>query len=357
MGAMLPKKCPIFESEIQQQGLTFMHFLLTTRLPMLAFALITFMVAGGVELYAQQAVSTKKQHLGIYFPTGYEAPSSGTATILNWNIENFVDSHDNPYINNDRENQPPALMVEKEALLIQAVRKSNPDIVVLQEFETARYLQSLALEHWADQGYQFFAEAPSLDWFQNVVIMSKFPLGIMRSYGNLFTNVAGSSTRDGLPETQALVNNRMWAIDVFPAENLHFILTAVHLKAGRNDRDIAMRKGQLEFLRGQFAQWVKQDRRVNILAMGDFNCTPESEEMMVMTQAKKSLRMYDLLPSGEEGYTHSSRDPGRRIDHVLSNKNMRSRILEVRVAKDLLPLNDLQKQSDHLPIITKMRID
>lgn len=334
-----------------------MQFPLTSRVSILFLSLFSLILAGGNALHAQEVVSAKKQHKGIFFPPAYEAPSSGTATLLNWNIENFVDGFDNPYINNDREDRPPALMAEKEALLIKAVRENNPDILVLQEFETARYLQSLADEHWADMGYRFFAEAPSLDWFQNVVIMSKFPLGMMRSYGNVYTNVAGSQTREGLPETQALVNNRMWAIDVFPSASMHFILTAVHLKAGRNERDVAMRKGQLEFLKGQFAQWVKQDRGVNIIAMGDFNCTPESEEMMLLTQAKKSWRMYDLLPEGEEGYTHSSRELGRRIDHVLVNKNMRSRVVEVRVAKDLLPWEDLQKQSDHLPLITKIRLN
>ena len=334
-----------------------MQFPVLLRVSIRFLALFSLVLAGGLGLYAQQAVSFKKQHTGIFFPPGYEAPSSGMATILNWNIENFVDGFDNPYINNDRENQPPALMAEKEALLIKAVKDNNPDIVVLQEFETARYLQSLADEHWSDQGYRFFAEAPSLDWFQNVVIMSKFPLGIMRSYGNVFTNVAGSGTREGLPETQALVNNRLWAIDVFPSENMHFILTAVHLKAGRSERDIAMRKGQLEFLKGQFAEWVKQDRGVHIIAMGDFNCLPDSEEMMIITQSKKAWRMYDLLPEGEEGYTHSSRELGRRIDHVLANKNMRSRVLEVRVARDVLPWEDLQKQSDHLPIITTLKIN
>jgi len=319
------------------------------RTPIALLTLLMLMwIAGGTQ--AQTPVSNRSIHQGIYFPPGYQAPGKATASILNWNIENFVDGYDDPYINNEREDKPPTEMKEKEALLIQVIKEKNPDILVLQEFETAKYLQALAEVHWKEQGYRYFAEAPSLNWFQNVVVMSKFPLGIMQSYGGLYTNVQGSSTREGQPETQALVNNRMWALDVFPNENLHFTLVAVHLKAGRTDRDIAMRKGQMDFLQGQFERWTKENKMVNILAMGDFNCTPDSEELALLTQAKKRSRLHDVLPRDAEGFTHSTSNPNRRIDHVLVNRRLLPRIREVYVARNLMRMDLMQKQSDHFPI-------
>lgn len=305
-------------------------------------------------LIAQTKVSPKNRHQGIYFPPGYTPPASRMASILNWNMENFVDGFDDPYIQNDREDNPPAEMRQKEALLIKVIKEQKPDIVVFQEFETAKYLRALALEHWAEIGYPFFAEAPSINWFQNVVVMSRFPLGEMRAYGSIYTNVAGSVTRDNLPETQNLVNNRMWSIEVFPDPTFHFTLTAVHLKAGRTERDIAMRTGQIDFLKGQLRRKAKEDKELRYIIMGDFNLTPDSEEYSFLTRDKKNLKLYDMV-GGPEILTHPVSSPTRRLDHTFVNRNMKPHVDKVEVKTDLMRKEELELMSDHLPIWIRLK--
>ena len=90
---------------------------------------------------------------GITAPVGFNYYPD-TLSILSWNVEHFVDGFDNPYTDNNRENNPSDQMGNKEELLA-AIKKVNPDIVVLQEFESSEYIRAIAKRHFPDLGYQF----------------------------------------------------------------------------------------------------------------------------------------------------------------------------------------------------------
>lgn len=303
---------------------------------------------------AQSPVKSNARTQAVYFPANY-VPGKGSIKVLSWNAENFVDGFDDPYINNERENNPPAEMAEKEEILIRAFKSLNPDVVVLQEFETAKYLEALSRAKFPELGYVYFAEAPSLNWFQNVVIMSKIPLGVMHSYGNVFTHVPGITDRDGKPETQNLVNNRMWTVEVLVNADFNFLLTGVHLKAGRSDRDVAMRKGQIEFLKGQFRRFTREDKKVPMLMVGDFNCTPESEEFALLNKDKKKYRWIDPI-ADPAIFSHPADNPRWRIDHILMNQSMEKFIVpgSVKVLENLFDKESMRKASDHLPMVVEI---
>ncbi len=295
--------------------------------------------------------SLKRQ--AVAAPVGFDyAPKE--IKILSWNVEHFIDQHDNPYINNRREDSGEG-MAGREALLMKAIRAADADIVVLQEFESVQYLADLAKEHLSDMGYLFFADAESYSWYMNVVIMSKVPLGTIYSYGALYTPVPGIVNEDGLEETQININTRMWSIDVFPNAAYDFVLTGVHLKAGRGERNEQMRLGQINFLKTQFARFVKEDRRANLLMLGDFNCMPDSKEFKAALAGKKGNRFIDPL-AGTDIYSHPSKQPTRRIDHIIANQNMISELVAGSVKiEDLLSREEMVQLSDHMPVMATFR--
>lgn len=290
-------------------------------------------------------------------PADYEYSDKGTFKILSWNVEHFVDGYDDPYIDSFRENNPYPQMDNKVAYLVEALKKTDADIVVLQEFESTKFLREIAEEHLKGMGYKFFASAPSDGWYMNVVLMSKVPLGVLYAYGNVTTPVVDYTNEEGLSETQNNLNTRMWSLEVYPSGDYNFILTGLHLKAGRGDRNESMRLGQINFLKNQFSRFIKMNASQNLLIAGDLNSTLGSKEIEALkrgeTEAKK---FYDPLP--EDVLTHPSDNPSRRLDYVLFNGNMQQEYLKGSAGiPELLDDEKMKTLSDHLPLVIEFQKD
>ena len=242
-------------------------------------------------------------------------------------------------------------MGSKRADLVQALRVADADIVVLQEFESVKLLMNMANNELQDMGYQFFADAPSPTWYMNVVIMSRVPLGTMYSYGNVHTPVVNWVDDEGKKQTQNRLNNRIWAIDVFASEQYSFLLSAVHLKAGRGERDIGMRLGQINMLKSQFERFLHEDPNRNIMLVGDFNALPNTIELDTLLAGNNTgIRFIDQMK--DEVFTHPASEPVRRLDYAIYNGNMAPEILpnSVKALSYFAP----EKQdalADHLPVV------
>lgn len=301
--------------------------------------------------YAENKESASALDSAIVTPAGYEYPDDTIFKVLSWNVEHFVDPYDDPYIENGREDNPPENMPLRLELFLKALRKADSDIVVLQEFESAKYLRSLAMDSLTEMGYQFFADVPSHGWYMNVVLMSRFPLGIIYGYGNATTPLPEYTNEEGKIETQSNINTRMWTLDVFPAEDYSFMLTGVHLKAGRSERDIAMRKGQLNLLKAQFSRFIKENPDKNMMIAGDFNAIPGSEEMyMLLNAEEQEIRFLDVVDTSI--YSHPSDAPSRRLDYMLVNQNMQAEIVKNDIqVKYFFSEDSMKIISDHLPVL------
>jgi len=292
---------------------------------------------------------------GIVYPADYEDRVGNTLTLVTWNVEHFVDRHDNPYINTRRESEP-RISNEKIDLFAKAIRQMNADVVVLQEFESAPYLKELAEKHLDGMGYRFFADAESNNWYQNVVIMSRVPLGVMYGYGALFTPVEFTEDGQSKYQTQDYINTRMWSVELLPNPNYRMILTGLHLKAGRKDRDVAMRKGQIAFLKTQFNRFLKEDKKANLVVVGDLNCTPGSEELELLLSGGKKTGFTD--PLEPTVFTHASEDPKRRLDYILFNTHAAREYVSgsAKVAPGMSN-GEWEKISDHLPVIADFSLE
>lgn len=317
-------------------------------------ALIFLMLCAIVFSSCEQKKESKSTFLSDYqvLPAGFELKKSDTFRILSWNVEHFVDTYDNPYVNNRRENNPDsALLAEKAELFTQALLKADADIVVLQEIEHIQLAKKLAETHFPELNYQFFADAESINWYQNVVVMSRLPLGVMYSYGSVHSPVSYMD-KDSVEQyqTQNYINTRLWTIEVQADNEYSFYLSSAHLKAGRGPRNEAMRLGQIEFLKEQYARFYRENPEANLMVAGDFNSYPDSREVKAFLEGVENTPFYDLLPA--DVMTHTSDDPKRRLDYMLLNENMRPELVEGSLVVPMfLPAEQMRKVSDHLPVM------
>ncbi len=290
---------------------------------------------------------------GIVTPRNYEDKTGDTLKILSWNVEHFVDGYDNPYTNNKREDKSENMQGRVE-LLVEALKQADADIVVLQEFEHVQFLKDISKNYLSDMGYAFFADNESPNWYMNVVVMSRVPLGIIYGYGSVTTPVEYTDQETGEQqyETQNRINTRLWSVDVLVNDNYSFLLTGLHLKAGRGARNEAMRMGQIKFLKGQYERFLNEDPDKNILVVGDFNATPDSDELQFMLNGDSPAQFIDNLP--ENVFSHPAKAPKWRIDHILPNTNMQPELVENSMqVKYYFDKETQDNLADHLPLVAK----
>ncbi len=292
---------------------------------------------------------------GIALPSDFAYPAHDTVRIATWNVENMVDGFDDPYVDGGWENDGGRNREAKLQRVVEVVRALNADVVVLQEFEHSRFLIALANEHFPELGYRFFAGAESPSWYQNVVVMSRLPLGVVRNYASVFTPVPGILDSTGRTEVQSHINNRMWVMELFARKNATVHVAGVHLKAGRSARDTAMRSGQVRFLQSELGHMAADG--MGIMVLGDLNATPGSRELdELIAGAGVGVPLIDPL-AGRGVLTHPAENPARQLDHILLDRRLASRLIPngVRVFSPL-SADAMAVASDHLPVVATMLI-
>lgn len=283
------------------------------------------------------------------FPVKHQFNTGDTLRVVTWNVEHLVDSIDDPYVNNRIENAA-IVKIEKMQLFAKALAALDADVVVLQEAESANAIEALRDQYFSELGYFYISDARSRNWYQNVVIMSKLPLGTISSYGNVHTPVIFTEDGETKIQSQDYINTRMWSCEILVNENYYLNITAAHLKAGRKDRDKAMRLGQIKFLKSTLAKMLKSDKKTKLLVLGDLNSLVDSEEIAtLLNYGPKKVKLFD--PLAPDVYSHPADEPSRRLDYILYNKNL---------AKDIVPNSaqiptlfspeEMRLISDHLPI-------
>ncbi|PKD43802.1 endonuclease/exonuclease/phosphatase family protein [Rhodohalobacter barkolensis] len=286
-------------------------------------------------------------------PTWYDDKAHDTISVVTWNIEHFVDKFDSPYIDNDRENNPPEDMDERRELFAEAIKKMDADIVVLQEVESAAYMQVFAEQHFPDLNYRYFTGRESNDWYMNVVVMSRIPLGMLYSYANPDSYIVDIMDDDGQVQRQNFTNNRMLSVDVLVNPDYSFLLTGLHLKAGRGERNENWRIGQIDLLRDHFEYLTTVHPDMRFLIAGDLNILPGDREFLHLLGDDDSPIFIDPL-SDVDSFTHTSDNPVRQLDHLLPNEKMMEDLVP-RSAEIAMPFDPeaMRKISDHLPVIAR----
>lgn len=289
----------------------------------------------------------------IAWPAWYNPSEMDTLTIVTWNIEHFVDTLDNPYIDNRRESEPPEDIKQRHEQLAKALRVINADVVVFQELESDSFLRKFAEDNLPDMNYQIFAALESPDWYMNVVMMSRIPMGMFYSYAHINTPIPGQTDDEGNPASQTFINNRMWTADLLVNEHYRLTITGAHLKAGRGERNRAWRMGQIALLRNHLNGLMIHNPTRNMIVMGDLNTTPASPEFKKLL-GEATPKFIDPL-ANTNIYTHPSDSTFWRIDHILLNRQAKNELIPESVEVIWpLPKEQMIQISDHLPLKANM---
>jgi endonuclease/exonuclease/phosphatase family metal-dependent hydrolase len=205
-------------------------------------------------------------------------------------------------------------------------------------------------------GYEVFAALESPDWYMNVVMMSRVPMGVFYSYAHVNTPILGQTNDEGEPASQAFTNNRMWTADLLVNENYFLTLTGLHLKAGRGERNEGWRLGQIALLRDHLEMLMLHDADRNMLVLGDLNTTPGSREFNELLGDRSPVFVDPL--AGTEVYSHPSDSVFWRIDHILPNRQMQKELVPESVGVvEPLSREKMIQISDHLPLIARFVIE
>lgn len=325
--------------------------------PTSALLLLTLATSGGCTLVRSQVPESTglpaiDPFAATALPNGFAFPEHDTVRVMTWNLENLVDLHDNPYNTSIQESQPvEGTLRGRYDAIARVLREAAPDVVVFQEVEGVPLLQAeLAERRLQGLGYRFFAAADRGNWHQNVVVMSRLPLGVVRSLAPVHTPVPGARLEDGSEEVQSQVNHRILVVDVLAREGAWFTLAAAHLKAGRTPRDHAHRQGQLEALRAELARTLRLHPAAALVVAGDLNMTPSEAEHAILAGGEGPLAFTDVL-AGTSMLTHPSDDPERQLDYLFLNPSM-GRHLVPNSGRTVAPREeDLLLVSDHLPVV------
>ena len=301
---------------------------------------------------------------GMVLPPDYDYPDDDTVKVVTWNLEHFVDGHDNPYIEADQENAPSPEMADRARQAARALRQIDADLVVLQETESEAFVQQLSEEHLGNMGYRFATSVESPSWYMNVVLLSRYPLGVVRDYADVVTPIAGQRADNGEPAAQSLTNHRLWLADVRVAPDRVWTIAGAHLKSGRSAEDQGWRIGQIRFLHAELARLLEDRPSANVLVAGDLNSLSDSPELRLLLNnpdrpAPDSLQTSTTVRRAQFADpladrltpTHPSDDPARQLDYILPNTTLTDHLVEgsARVARPL-PSDSMAATSDHLPV-------
>ena len=276
-----------------------------------------------------------------------EAAESGEQPVrlLSWNLEHFVDHFDDPYVHDPREDAGAAKPDAVLRLMARAIWKMDADVMAFQEIESDRAAKLFLDSYLPDHEYKYFACVPAMDWYQNVVVASRFPLGPMVSFREIeMENPIADFTTN-------MFNNRLLAVEVRPREDYSFYLVNVHLKAGQGEEDVLWRKMQIDVFRNFLDRKSALDPQRHAVVMGDMNFTPGTPEYDYMLTGG-TVAFHDPFAKWGNPPSHSTTGPSRQIDHIFFNEPMYGRYISgtTAVAKPL-SIDQISTITDHLPVV------
>lgn len=272
-------------------------------------------------------------------------PTREPFRVLTWNMEHFVDPYDDPYVDNIIEDAGGWKSEEDHLLIAKALKLMNADVMALQEVESDRQVKLFLDTYWPDHGYKYFAGTPDIEWYQNVVIASRFPIGEIVSLREveMYNTISGA--------TENKYNNRLLFAEIMPREDYSFFMACLHLKAGRSDVDIEWRKLQTALVQNTIHRRKAWDENVNIMVTGDMNFMFNTEEYDKMVNGGP-VKLHDLMEEWNTEPIIRNNPRNSRIDHIFINGNMHREYVEGSAGlAQPLSFYHLVRVSDHFPFV------
>ena len=281
------------------------------------------------------------------------AKAKGTLRIAAYNAMNLFDQVDDPALAGEWDDMKLAVTDDRAKGLAEAIRRLDADILVLEEIESKEaltwfrdtYLKGLGYDHLEslDAGYYRGVEQSVLSRFplKNARVFLDAKLEIEGSKGDDEKGGAAASEGSAVaPHDATKFQRSPLAVDVVCPDGYELTVYGIHHKAGGKDFD-AHREAEAKKIIELAKKDMKKSGR-NVVLMGDFNATPNSDVRGLYKSAKfvngydfraetdikqqrEKLSDADRDALNEKYTTHESERP---IDYILMSPSF---------AKDAIP--------------------
>ena len=243
----------------------------------------------------------------------FAAAPTNTFVVASYNVENWL-----LMTRSGKPNLPkPA---EEKAAVFDVLASIRPDVLGVVELGQREQLAEL-VEGLRQRGldYPYTEWVQSVDTNRHVTLLSRFPIVEKFSRTDYNYDLAGKPERisRGILDVLVKVN-----------DTYSFRALVVHLKSKvQSDRgdQAQMRLAEAQLLRKHIDGVLAANPDVNLVVMGDYNDTPDSEPMALIF-GKGPAKLFDPLPTDSKGGhdTHywASRGLYSRIDYLLTSPGM-----------------------------------
>jgi endonuclease/exonuclease/phosphatase family metal-dependent hydrolase len=289
---------------------------------------------------------------------GAELQTSTTLRVATYNVENFFDRYDDPYINdmNQDNGTKPKKWTELSALA-RVIKGVNADVLALQEIENRGALEEFNRAYLGDLGYRHVilveannSHASEYSRGIDVALLCRVPVAAVTTYQNREFPLRGDMKRF----SRDLLHVRLKPYG-FPETHI-FVLHAPSKLGERRAyyRRLAEARESAKILTEQFAG----DTNAFIIIAGDFNDETDSRSLGIFTSIPGvPLTRLPALDSKGRSYTwyggEESPFPPNTFDHLLVSRPVEKATVggQAHIWNDA----DAAKASDHRPVYMTMR--
>lgn len=275
--------------------------------------------------------------------------------LVTYNVENYLVT---------ATDSRPAKSEAARAKVASVLAGLRPDVVAIQELGGHEALADL--QHRLEMLGRPF---PHTEWVQgsdtniHIALLSRYPIGERRPHTRDAFLVSGRRFR---------VSRGVLEARVAVSPNYQLIVFVAHLKSRRvvpEADEAEMRREEARILRAKIDARLQEEPRANVVVLGDFNDTKDSETLRVLL-GRGRHRLVDTRPAeanGDSGvavsqvwdprtvtWTHhfGREDSYSRIDYVLLHPNAAAEW--VREETFLPQIPDWGLASDHRPLVVTL---
>lgn len=276
-------------------------------------------------------------------------PDPLTFSLATYNVQNLFDS------TNDADHQdelPSESAVKKKLALVgEAIRLLDADVLALQEVENLSILLRLNEEELGDLGYSEIRLIEGNDVRGiDVALLSRLPVRSLISHRHdTFPGVDGNTTTYGFSRDCLEVY-----LDLSADRTAVLLLNHLRASSVNNPEDgQSRRQAQAQYV-GQLAKnIIGNDSSTRLVIVGDLNDTPDSRTLELIRG--DSPQLADLLSEYGVGEHHTTRwTDAKQFDYILASGALEAELVEgsVHAAHD----DAYSDASDHFPVIAKFTV-
>ncbi|HXS67696.1 MAG TPA: endonuclease/exonuclease/phosphatase family protein [Candidatus Polarisedimenticolia bacterium] len=279
--------------------------------------------------------------------------------IAAYNVENYLDQ--------PTESRRFVKSEAAKAKIRESIRALKPDVISLEEMGTTNALLELRDSLKAEGlDFPYWEHVSGFDTNIHVALLSKFPITARRPHTNenFLLNGRRFSVSRGFLEVDIQVNT-----------SYSFTLLGAHLKSKRPvpEADQAeLRLEEAKLLRERVTAILKANPNANLVVLGDFNNTKDSDSTKAVIGTGK-LKLIDTRPAERNGddapssnrryapmnvtwtYYYGVQDTYSRIDYILLSPGMAREW--VKSETYVLAMPNWGVGSDHRPIVAEFEAE